>query len=173
MDRTSQGSRVVSIATFARLRSSAPPRCASIRWSQWIVVGTATLGRPDEMNCSMAICKDDDTRATRLQTQRATALSLPNRHGRDGRATFAPAYCIPRRRVRFHLVLLYSALFHSFYCFFSATFSLFTMDMRPPLFHLSVTSPLANRKELFSLRLVVPYLSSVIAIALTLHITTQ
>ena len=37
-------------STFALARSATPPLYASIRWSQWIVEGTATLGSPLEMN---------------------------------------------------------------------------------------------------------------------------
>lgn len=42
--------------TFARCKSWTPPIWASIRWSQWMVDGTATLGSPLLINCSMAIC---------------------------------------------------------------------------------------------------------------------
>ena len=37
----------------------------SMRWSQWMVDGTAVVGRPDEMNCSTAICAVASCMATR------------------------------------------------------------------------------------------------------------
>lgn len=43
--------------TLARFKSSVPPIWASIKWSQWMVDGTATFGNPLEMNCNMAIYK--------------------------------------------------------------------------------------------------------------------
>ena len=46
-------------------RSSTSPDSAAIRWSQWIVVGTAVLGKPEEMNCRMAICAVASCMATR------------------------------------------------------------------------------------------------------------
>ena len=36
-----------------------------MRWSQWMVDGTAVVGRPDEMNCSTAICAVASCMATR------------------------------------------------------------------------------------------------------------
>lgn len=43
------------LMSLARLKSSLPPIWASIKWSQWMVDGTATRGNPEDMNCSMAI----------------------------------------------------------------------------------------------------------------------
>ena len=37
----------------------------SIKWSQWMVEGTIVLGKPEEMNCSMAICAVASCIATR------------------------------------------------------------------------------------------------------------
>ena len=37
----------------------------SMRWSQWMVDGTAVVGRPEEMNCSTAICAVASCMATR------------------------------------------------------------------------------------------------------------
>ena len=42
--------RTSLLVTFAAFRSVTEPFSAAIRWSQWIVEGTAVLGRPDEMN---------------------------------------------------------------------------------------------------------------------------
>lgn len=41
---------------MALARSFAPPIWASMRWSQWTVVGTDTVGIPEDMNWRMAIC---------------------------------------------------------------------------------------------------------------------
>lgn len=54
-----------SLLTFALARSLAPPICASIRWSQWMVDGTATRGRPLLMNWSIAIWAVASCMATR------------------------------------------------------------------------------------------------------------
>ena len=37
----------------------------SMRWSQWMVEGTAVVGSPEEMNCSTAICAVASCMATR------------------------------------------------------------------------------------------------------------
>ena len=42
-------------STFALARSLSPPTWAWIKWSQWMVDGTATLGSPLEINCNIAI----------------------------------------------------------------------------------------------------------------------
>jgi hypothetical protein len=39
----------IMLHTFALAKSLSPPSCASIKWSQWIVDGTATVGKPLEM----------------------------------------------------------------------------------------------------------------------------
>ena len=49
----------------AAARSLTEPCSAAMRWSQWIVVGACTLGRPEEMNCSTAICAVASCIATR------------------------------------------------------------------------------------------------------------
>lgn len=36
-----------------------------MRWSQWMVLGTMVLGRPDEINCKTAICAVASCIATR------------------------------------------------------------------------------------------------------------
>ncbi len=46
------------------MSASAPER-ARIRWSQWTVVGTAVVARPDSMNWSTAICAVASCMATR------------------------------------------------------------------------------------------------------------
>ena len=46
-------------------RSSCGAVVPSIKWSQWMVDGTAVVGRPDEMNCSTAICAVASCIATR------------------------------------------------------------------------------------------------------------
>ena len=54
-----------ALSLFALVRSSTSPDSAAIRWSQWSVEGTATFGRPDEMNWSTAICAVASCIATR------------------------------------------------------------------------------------------------------------
>ena len=44
-----------ALTSLAVARSVLAPTSAVMRWSQCIVVGTATRGRPLEMNCSVAI----------------------------------------------------------------------------------------------------------------------
>jgi hypothetical protein len=61
-DRKSYTSLFTLLATA---RSATLPFSAAIRWSQWMVVGAATLGRPLEMNCSTAICAVASCMATR------------------------------------------------------------------------------------------------------------
>lgn len=56
--------------TLARRRSFSPPTWASIRWSQWMVDGTATLGSPLLMNCSIAIWAVASCMATRSGRRR-------------------------------------------------------------------------------------------------------
>lgn len=59
-----------SILTFALCKSWAPPIWASMRWSQWMVEGTATLGRPLLMNWSIAIWAVASCMATRSGRRR-------------------------------------------------------------------------------------------------------
>lgn len=59
-----------TLLTLALCRSSAPPIWASIRWSQWMVEGTATLGRPLLMNWSIAIWAVASCIATRSGRRR-------------------------------------------------------------------------------------------------------
>ena len=54
-----------ALALFAAARSASAPFSAAIRWSQWIVEGACTRGRPLEMNCSTAICAVASCIATR------------------------------------------------------------------------------------------------------------
>lgn len=60
--------------TLARRRSFSPPSWASMRWSQWMVDGTATLGNPLLMNCSMAIWAVASCMATRSGRSRRYVL---------------------------------------------------------------------------------------------------
>ena len=47
----------------------------SIKWSQWMVEGTMVLGKPEEMNCSMAIWAVASCMATRsAQHQKHTSM---------------------------------------------------------------------------------------------------
>src|SRR2546422_959080 len=59
---------------MARSRSFWEPLSARIRWSQWIVLGTATFFLPACMNCSMAIWAVASCMATRSGRSASMAL---------------------------------------------------------------------------------------------------
>ena len=79
----------------------------SIRWSQWMVEGTAVVGSPEEMNCSTAICAVASCIATRSaqdhttsQRPRAGDATTPAGAGRSQQAGGAAARGAPGRRRR-------------------------------------------------------------------------
>ena len=56
------------LISLARCKSLTPPICASIKWSQWTVVGTAAVSIPADMNWRRAIWSSDVRDAVRVQS---------------------------------------------------------------------------------------------------------
>ena len=56
------------LISLARCKSLTPPICASIKWSQWTVVGTAAVAIPADMNWRRAIWSSDVRDAVRVQS---------------------------------------------------------------------------------------------------------